>query len=168
VLGWLLWAVLSDAMVLLVVGIITLIFVADAVLPLRKTLGDLPPSRPWGWFWGAFSGVTSFVSHTGGPPFQIYVLPQRLPPAVYAGTSARFFGLVNLAKLVPYFFLGQLSASNLLVSAMLAPAGVAGVLIGVRLVRLIPMKLFYRIAYWLIFLLALRIVWEGAHGLGWI
>ena len=38
-------------------------------------------------FWGAAAGVTSFISHTGGPPFQIYTLPMRMTPAVYAGTT---------------------------------------------------------------------------------
>ena len=162
-LGWALWSVVSDAMVLLFVGVITLLFVLDAILPLRKKLEGLPPSAPWGMFWGGFAGFTSFVSHTGGPPFQIYVLPQRLPPAIYAGTNAIFFGIVNTAKLIPYFFLGQLNLHNLSLSAALIPVGVAGVLIGIWLVRRISMVLFYRIAYWLVFLLALKLVWDGVR-----
>ena len=47
-IGWALWAFVSDAMVLLFVGIITLLFVLDAILPLRKKLEGLPPSKPWG------------------------------------------------------------------------------------------------------------------------
>lgn len=164
-IGWGLWTVVSDAMVLLFVGIITLLFILDAILPLRKRLEGLPPSTPWGRFWGTFSGFTSFVSHTGAPPFQIYVLPQRLPPAVFAGTAAWFFAIVNASKLVPYYFLGQLNPANLTLSAMLAPVGVAGVLAGVYLVRRISAKYFYRIAYWLVFLLALKLVWDGATGL---
>lgn len=165
ILGWLLWSLISDAAVLLIVGLVTLVFVLDAVLPLRKTLAGLPPSKSWGAFWGAFAGLTSFISHTGGPPFQIYVLPQRLPPTVYSGTTAVFFGIVNVSKLVPYFFLGQLSVSNLEVSAAMAPIGVGGVLLGVYLVRRISAKLFYQIAYVLVFLLALKLVWDGAMAL---
>ncbi|RYH07212.1 MAG: sulfite exporter TauE/SafE family protein, partial [Alphaproteobacteria bacterium] len=130
-LGWALWSFVSDAVVLLMVGVVTLLFVLDAMLPLRKKLEGLPPSKPWGAFWGGIAGFTSFISHTGGPPFQIYVLPKRLPPAVYAGTTSVFFAIVNTAKLVPYFFLGQLSVNNLSHSAMLAPVGVLGVLLGV-------------------------------------
>ena len=106
--GWALWSFVSDAMVLLFIGIITLLFILDALLPIRKKLEGLPPSKPWGAFWGGFAGFTSFISHTGGPPFQIYVLPQRLTPVIYSGTTAFFFAIVNTAKLVPYFFLGQL------------------------------------------------------------
>ena len=166
-LGWVLWAFVSDSAVLLFVGVVTLLFILDAILPLRKKLEGLPPSRPWGIFWGAFSGFTSFISHTGGPPFQIYVLPQRLPPAIYAGTTAVFFAIVNTAKLIPYFFLGQLNVHNLTLSAMLIPVGIGGVFIGIALVRRISMALFYRVAYWLVFLLALKLVWDGARGVFW-
>jgi uncharacterized membrane protein YfcA len=164
-LGWAFWAVVSDSAVLLMVGVVTLLFVLDAILPLRKKLEGLPPSKPWGVFWGGIAGFTSFISHTGGPPFQIYTLPRRLPPAVYAGTTAFFFAIVNTAKLVPYYFLGQLNAQNLTLSAALAPVGLVGVCIGVYLVRRIDAKLFYRIAYWLVFLLALKLVWDGVTGL---
>ena len=163
-IGWLLWAFVSDDAVLLFVGVVTLLFVLDAMLPLRTKLEGLPPSRPWGTFWGGFAGFTSFISHTGGPPFQIYVLPQRLPPAVYAGTTAVFFAIVNTAKLIPYFFLGQLNVHNLELSATLIPVGIIGVLFGIFLVRRISVKWFYRIAYWLVFLLALKLVWDGVRG----
>lgn len=163
--GWALWSFVSDAVVLLMVGVVTLLFILDAVFPLRKKLEGLPPSKPWGRFWGAIAGFTSFISHTGGPPFQIYVLPRRLAPAIYAGTTAFFFAIVNTSKLVPYYFLGQLNTHNLQLSAMLAPVGVLGVLLGVYLVRRISAKLFYRIAYWLVFLLALKLIWDGVTGI---
>jgi uncharacterized membrane protein YfcA len=44
---------------------------------------------------------------------------------------------------------------------------VVGVLVGVWLVRRISMKWFYRIAYWLVFLLALKLIWDGARGVFW-
>src|SRR5690606_12902023 len=42
-IGWALWSLVSDAMVLLLVGVITLLFILDALLPLRKKLEGLPP-----------------------------------------------------------------------------------------------------------------------------
>ena len=162
--GWALWSFVSDAMVLLFIGIITLLFILDALLPIRKKLEGLPPSKPWGRFWGGFAGFTSFISHTGGPPFQIYVLPQRLTPVIYSGTTAFFFAIVNTAKLVPYFFLGQLNVANLTHAAILAPLAVVGVMIGVWLVRRISVKRFYQLTYWLVFLLALKLIYDGAVG----
>lgn len=162
--GWALWTMVSDAMVLLFVGVITLLFILDALLPLRKRLEGLPPSKPWGAFWGGFAGFTSFISHTGGPPFQIYVLPQRLPPVIYSGTTAFFFAIVNTAKLVPYFFLGQLNLENLTTGAMLVPAAIAGVFIGVWAVRRISVRRFYQLTYWLVFLLSLKLIYDGVAG----
>ncbi|MHB1101515.1 MAG: sulfite exporter TauE/SafE family protein [Devosia sp.] len=163
-LGWALWSVVSDAMVLLFVGVITLLFVLDSLLPLRQQLEGLPPSKPWGGFWGGFAGFTSFVSHTGGPPFQIYVLPRRLPPVIYSGTTAFFFAAVNTAKLIPYLFLGQLSVTNLTIGLILTPVAIIGVLLGVFLVRRISVKLFYQLAYWLVFVLAIKLIHDGLMG----
>ena len=163
-IGWVLWTVVSDAMVLLFVGVITMLFILDALLPLRKKLEGLPPSKLWGGFWGGFAGFTSFISHTGGPPFQIYVLPQRLTPVNYSGTTAFFFAIVNTAKLVPYFFLGQLNVSNLTNAAILAPLAVIGVIVGVYLVRRISVKRFYQLTYWLVFLLAIKLIVDGVQG----
>jgi len=164
IIGWVLWSFVSDAMVLLFVGILTLLFVLDAILPLRKKLEGLPPSRPWGAFWGGVAGFTSFISHTGGPPFQIYVLPQKLTPVLYSGTSAFFFAIVNTAKLVPYYFLGQLNVSNMTHAAMLVPVAIVGVIAGVWLVRRISVKQFYRIAYVLVAALAIKLVYDGVIG----
>lgn len=163
-IGWVLWSFVSDAMVLLFVGILTLLFILDALLPLRKKLEGLPPSRPWGTFWGGAAGFTSFISHTGGPPFQIYVLPQKLDPVKFSGTTAFFFAIVNSAKLVPYFFLGQLNVANLSHAAILAPLAIVGVLVGVFLVRRISVKRFYQLTYWLVFLLALKLIYDGTMG----
>lgn len=164
IIGWVLWSFVSDDMVLLFVGVLTLLFILDALLPIRKKLLGLPPSKPWGAFWGGFAGFTSFISHTGGPPFQIYVLPQKLSPVIFSGTTAFFFAIVNSAKLVPYFFLGQLNVANLTHAAILVPVAIAGVLLGVVLVRRISVKRFYQLTYWLVFLLALKLIYDGAMG----
>ncbi len=163
-IGWALSSFITDAAVLLLVGLITLAFVADEWLPLRKKLLDLPPSTPWGRFWGALAGFTSFVSHTGGPPFQVYTLPLRLSPPVYAGTAVWFFAIVNTTKLVPFFFLGQLSVSSLKMSAALAPVAIIGMLLGVWLVRRISAKMFYQLTYVLVFLLAIKLIYDGGRG----
>lgn len=163
-LGWALWSVVTDAEVLLAVGIITVLFMLDALLPIRKRLEGLPPSKPWGVFWGTVAGLTSFVSHTGGPPFQIYTLPMRMTPTLYAGTTAFFFAIVNAMKLPPFYFLGQLSVNNLELSAALIPVGWIGVGVGVFLVRRISTRAFYGIAYVLILLLGLKLLYDGITG----
>jgi uncharacterized membrane protein YfcA len=163
--GWALWSVITDAEVLLIVGIITMLFIIDAVVPWRKKLAEgAPPSTPWGVFWGGVAGLTSFISHTGGPPAQIYLLPQRLPPNIYSGTTVVFFAAINFSKLIPYYFLGQLSVSNLEIGLVLAPAAVIFMLVGVWLVRRVSAKLFYNFAYVLIFFVALKLIYDGYVG----
>ena len=164
ILGWLLWSVVTDAQVLLAVGIITVLFMLDALLPIRKRLPDTPPSRGWGAFWGAGAGLTSFISHTGGPPYQIYTLPLGMTPTVYSATTAFFFAIVNTLKLAPFWFLGTLSVSNLELSAILIPFGLVGVGVGVFLVRRISAKAFYAIAYVLILLLGIKLLYDGIVG----
>lgn len=105
------------------------------------------------------------VAHAGGPPFQIYVMPQKLPPAVFVGTGAIFFAAMNLVKLVPYIALGQLSAQNLAASAALLPVAVAATFAGVWLVRRVPAERFYGIIYWLLLLVGLKLVLDGMRGL---
>ncbi|SDG75954.1 sulfite exporter TauE/SafE family protein [Pelagibacterium luteolum] len=164
-IAWGLSAVVSEAMVRLAIGLITLLFVLDAWLPLRKKLAGLKPSRTWGTFWGSIAGFTSFISHTGGPPVQIYMLPMRLPPALFAGTNAVFFAVVNAIKIPPYFMMGQLSVANMQAALLLVPVAIGGMLIGVYLVRRIDPALFYRVAYVMIFLLSLKLIYDGVVGI---
>lgn len=165
VVGWLLWSVVSDAVVNLMVGLISLAFIAWGLLPISKRLVTADPSKPLGVFWGGVAGFTSFISHAGGPPYQVYVLPQRLTPVIYSGTTAFFFAIVNVSKLIPYFFLGQLNPTNLTTAALLTPVAIAGVIVGVALVRRISTKLFYYLAYWMVFVLALKLIYDGIQGL---
>ena len=162
-----LWSVITDAEVLLIVGILTLLFVARRVVPWRRKLlaaGAAGPRGPGACSGAALAGLTSFISHTGGPPAQVYLLPQRLPPNIYSGTTVVFFAAINMAKLVPYYFLGQLSVANLEIAAWLAPVAIAFMLLGVFLVRRVSAKLFYQLAYVLVFFVALKLIYDGWIG----
>jgi len=166
-LGWVLSAVVTEAAVRLAIGLISVAFVLDAWLPLREKLARPNPSRVWGTFWATVSGFTSFVSHTGAPPLQIYMMPLQMRPSLFAGTFAVFFAAINVIKLVPYAHLGQLSVSNLWAAATLVPVAIAGMLTGVFLVRRIDERVFYRVTYVFVFLLGLKLVYDGAVGMFW-
>lgn len=162
-LGWATAAWVSDAHVRLLVGMIGVVFTADHWLQVRPaTLRG--PHRGRGSFWGLLSGYTSFVSHTGGPPFAVYMLPQRLPNALYAGTAVMFFAAVNLIKLPPYYFLGQLNAGNLATVAVLVPIAPLSMGAGIWLTRRVPQEPFYRILYACLFIISCKLVWDGVRG----
>jgi uncharacterized protein len=160
--GWLLAAHVSEALVRLAVGLISIGFVAYMVI--RSRDGEPAPSRGRvapGIFWGALAGFTSFVSHAGAPPFQVHVMPQGLPPRLFAGTAVMFFAATNLMKTIPYFALGQFSRENLTAAATLFPLAILATLAGVWLVRRVPADRFYNLVYALTFLIGLRLVWVG-------
>lgn len=160
-LGYLTASMVSDADVRIIVGTIGVVFALDYWLKLRPQ-GPAPgPSRVKGTFWGTVSAFTSFVSHTGGPPFAVYLLPQRLPTRAYAATSVMFFTTINLLKVVPYGLLGQFNRPNLLTSLVLLPVAFAAISLGIWLVRRVPQEPFYKIAYGALLLISVRLLWDG-------
>ncbi len=68
---------------------------------------------------------------------------------------------MNATKLIPYFFLGQFKASNLLAAALLAPLSIAFALIGVQIVKIIDQQVFYRLIYVLMFAIGLFLIGQA-------
>ncbi len=165
-LGWLLAARVSDDAVRLAVGVISIAFVLYTLI--RDRLGRAPverPGVPGGLLWGSLAGFTSFISHAGAPPFQVYVMPQNLKPRVFAGTATMFFAAVNLIKLPPYFLLGQFSRENLMISAGLVPVAVLSTFAGVWLVRRVSTERFYAIILALTFIIGVQLTYEAVRAL---
>ena len=160
VVGLLLFGVFTTAAVSGVVGALTLAFLAQRLLfPPRR---DAPPAPRWvGPLCAVASGFTSFVAHAGSPPINAYVLPLRLDPRVYAGTMAVFFAVLNVSKIVPYAWLGQIDLPNMLTSLILLPLPPLGVKAGVWLTRRISSAWFYRLAYTGMALTGAKLLWDG-------
>ena len=112
-------------------------------------------------FWGAVSGFTSTLAHAGGPPFAIWMLPQKLDKTVLVATSVVFFLVVNYVKLVPYAFLGQLSPPNLATALMFSPLAPIGIALGVWLHKRITERVFYAISYGLLFATGVKLIWDA-------
>lgn len=167
-LAFLFAARMPDAAVALVLGLISIVFALRRFLARRSGSGSMPvaaPNHPVGWFWGAVAGFTSMVAHAGGPPFQIYVIPQQLPRDIFVGTGVMFFALVNLSKIPPYLALGQFTRDNLLTSMVMFPLAAASTWAGVWLVRRVSGERFYDIIYVLLLLLGGKLVFDGMHWL---
>ncbi|MCE1237534.1 MAG: sulfite exporter TauE/SafE family protein [Hyphomicrobiales bacterium] len=164
-LGWATAARVPEDWVTLLVGLIGLAFVADRALKAGREIPPRPADVPRGLFWGMIAGFTSFVSHSGAPPYQMYALPQRMPKMVYAGTSTIFFTIVNAVKLLPYWALGQLSLANLEAVAILIPAAIAATFAGVRLTRVMPERLFYRLVLSALAIVSIKLVVDAGRAL---
>ncbi len=158
--GTLLFKLLDARLVAGVVGVLTLLFLAQRLLfPPRPD--SQPPPKWVGALLTVASGFTSFVAHAGGPPLNAYVLPLRLSPLVFTGTIAFFFFFINLAKWIPYAWLGLLDLRNMATSVALLPFAPLGVWAGVRIAHRIKPKLFYRLIYIGMFLTGCKLVWDA-------
>lgn len=159
-LGALLFRVLDARLVAGIVGVVTLLFLAQRLLFPPRT--DAPPPSKWaGALLTATSGFTSFIAHAGGPPINVYVLPLKLPPVLFTGTMAFFFFFINLSKWVPYAWLGLIDVRNMATSLALLPFAPVGVWIGVRIAHRIHPVLFYRMVYLGMFLTGCKLVWDA-------
>jgi len=160
VIGTVLFKLMDAKTVAAVVGAFTLLFLAQRLLfPPRPD--SAPPPRWVGAILTTVSGFTSFVSHTGGPPVNAYVIPLRLSPVHFAATMAAYFFVINVAKWGPYAWLGLLDTRNLATSMLLLPVAPFGVWAGVRIARRIDPKLFYRVLYVGMFLTGVKLLWDG-------
>jgi uncharacterized protein len=160
-IAWLIAASIPDSYVRLTVGLIALAFALNHWCGRSSAGAEGRPAAVRGIFWGTVSGFTGTLANAGGPPFLLHVLPQRLEKLTFVGTMAIFFTVLNAIKLLPFFALGQFSLHNLATSAVLLPLAVATNLLGIRLVRNTPTALFYKVAYLLVFLISLALIWQG-------
>lgn len=162
--GWATASLVPEWAVTALVGAIGLVFALNLLLR-RKVATEARPARVApGLFWGAITGFTSFVSHSGSPPYQVYTLPLGLSKTVFAGTSTIAFANLNVVKLLPYWHLGQLSPGNLKIAVVLMPAAAMAVFLGVRLVKWLPEAAFFRVVTWALLLVSAKLLWDGLAG----
>jgi len=159
-IGFLLFKYLNAHTVEGVVGIFALVFVAQRILFPPSPQGVILP-RWMGATLTAMSGFTSFIAHAGSPPLNAYVLPMRLAPITYAATMAVLFFWVNLAKWVPYAYLGLLDTRGMLTALVLMPVTPIGVWLGVRAAKRMSPQLFYRFVHVGMFLTGCKLFFDG-------
>ena len=167
--GFALAAFVKPGAVEMAVGAISVVFAVQR-LWVERASAPVRPDRveglPWrGVLAGIAAGFTSQISHAGGPPFQMYVLPKKLARDVFIGTSAIFFAVVNWMKVPAYLALGQFTRESLATSAALLPLAIASTWAGVWLVRRVPGQAFYKIIYGLLIVVGGKLAWDGAVSL---
>lgn len=163
-LGGLTFRMLNDAHIQLMIGSIALLFVLN--IWLRR---EEPPVREAaimrGGFWGMVSGFTSFGIHAGGPPINVYLLPQKMDKTLLMGTIAVFFAVVNLAKLPAYIYLEQFNTASLLTSLALLPLAPVGVKMGFWMLQRSNERLIYQLCYVFLFFTGGKLLYDGFKGL---
>jgi len=162
-LGWLFAASVSANAVLVAVGAIAMLFGLYRLWIERGGRIAAARNSP-GWvgsLFGIATGFTSQIAHAGGPPFQMWVMPRRLPRDVFVGTSAIFFATLNWIKVPAYVALGQFTRDNAIATAVLLPLAILASLAGVWLVRRVPVERFYTIIYVLMVVTGAKLLWDG-------
>ena len=160
VIGTLLFKVLNPSTVAGIVGIFTLLFLAQRLLFPPKA-NAAPPPKWLGAILTSTAGFTSFIAHAGGPPINAYLIPLKLKPVVYAATTSYLFFFINLSKWMPYAWLGLLDIRNFATSLVLIPFAPIGVWIGVRIAKHIKPDLFYKLLYTGMLLTGCKLVWDA-------
>ena len=147
----------TDRQVAIAIGLILLVVITLALYQRRAT-HHRPERRrpatpgPATWrargervLYGAAGGFTTMVANAAGPVMSMYFLASRLPIRVFLGTTAWFFGVLNLIKLPFSIQLGLITAESLRMNLALAPALLAGFVCGRLLVRRMNQQVFERL-----------------------
>ena len=156
-------AAVPEERLLVVLGVITLAFGIYRLWIERGGRIVAASSSP-GWvgtLFGVAMGFTSQIAHAGGPPFQMWVTPRRLPHEVFVGTSSLTFAAVNWMKVPSYVLLGSFDRQVLEAAALLFPLAIVATLVGVWLVRRMDTARFYTLIYLLMVALGLRLIVQG-------
>lgn len=162
-IGWALFSHLSDHWIRVMLGVISLVFVAWNLSKTKPAVEH--PSRAKGWFWAGLSGLTSFVAHAGSPPLSVYLLGLKIDKEAYVGTVAMFFLTMNLLKVVPYWELGLFTPAALSTAAWMVPVAFAGIWTGVMLQRRVSPARFFQIANLMLLISGTKLLYDGVRGL---
>ncbi len=158
VLGACAMQLIDDHQARLLVGGIIVTLVALHLWRKRRVPGNAGPqlgpsdtSAPAHGAWfapaiGVLAGFTTLIANAAGPLMAIYLLAMRVPKMAFVGTSAVFFLLLNLFK-VPFMVgLGLITTESFKFNLLLAPAVLAGALLGRWLLPKVTQIWFERLA----------------------
>ena len=162
-LGAALYRVADADLLRLLIGVISVGFV---IWQMARRGGLIRPAkRPLPEWGGALAGVvtgfTSFVSHAGGPPAAVYLLSRGLDKTAYQATTVLIFWLINIAKFIPYAFLGIFTLDTLKLDLALAPFALLGAWLGVRAHRVVSEQVFFAITYVLLSVTGVKLIWDA-------
>ena len=159
--GWLTASMISDLTIKFIIGLVGVVFCLQTWFRRGQSETPQEATKIKGYFWGGMAGFTSFISHAGGPPFQIYVLPQKLPKAEFAGTATILFAIINFSKILPYQNLSPYSSEDLWKAATLIPMALMGTFLGAYLTKRINDVLFYKLVQASLFVVSCKLIWDS-------
>jgi uncharacterized membrane protein YfcA len=165
--AWMMAASLSAVHIRLAIGLIAALFVLRHWTAQRFERWIPRPSVATGVVFGAIGGVTTMLANAGGPAWQIHLLPQKLEKLPYIGTVSILFAASNIVKIPGFLTLGYLTRDNILIGLTLVPIAVLANFLGIWTVRRVSTEMFFRIAYILMFIIAVELIRGAVIDLLW-
>ena len=110
---------------------------------------------------GALAGVASGMFNNGAPPFNSFLLLQKLPPRMFIGTTALFFALLNLIKVPGFLYTGVLNVPLLLSLWWVFPFIPLGIWTARWLVTHVNQRTFEWIVIGLLIVSSAILFWQG-------
>ena len=149
----------SDDSIRIIIGTIAILFILLTIIQKNNLL--IKPSKTKGTFWSLVAGYTSFLIHSGGTPVNFYLLPQKLNKTIYVGTMTLTFLIINIIKLVPYYYLDQFVISNIKASLILSPLAPISIYLGYYLHKKVNEEVFYFFIYLFLAIGGIKLIYDG-------
>ena len=162
--GTILFKFINLSMISIFIGAISLLYVVLNYLIVDTKLKKIPfyGSKS---FWGALAGFTSFVLHSGGLPLNIYFMSIYNKKIQFVAGVVFSIALINLFKLVPYFYLEILDFEKLYNYLIFSPIAVIGVILGHWMNSKLSDNSFFMIINIFVVIGSMRLIYLGIMGL---
>ena len=156
IIGWFLFDYLNDFILTGLIGLIAIITAFNygwrRIKPGEKSsleIANFVSSRIYqrGAIWCGLSGISSFISLSGGIPAQIFLLPHALVRQTFVGTLCVYFFVINIAKIPFYAEIGIFSEQTFKVSLWLLLVIPIGIILGKWLNNRMSDRIFYDISH---------------------
>ncbi len=139
----------SDLATKRLIGIILLLMIGLTLADMYRKRGQVTVHRPENetspvkrGAYGSLAGFTTMVANAGGPVTSMYFMQAGFDVARFLGTTAWFFFLVNVIKLPVSIGVGVINPDTFRLDLVLAPVVVVSGLLGFRLAKVIPKRIF--------------------------
>ena len=135
---------LNEAVFKIYMAVIILVCVVMMFWWDRRKSKSVPTHWAFAGLVGSLTGITTMIGNLGGPFSNLYFLAMRVPKNEFIGTAAWLFLIINVFKLPFHIFVWKtIDAQTLIFNAKLIPGILLGMLVGVRLIKIIKED-FYR------------------------
>jgi len=123
-------------------------------------LENLPDSTTFRWSSGTAIGVTTAIANAAGPVYSIYALVTKMGKHPFLGIGARLFLVVNIIKIAPLIWLGLITPTTLRIDLLITPGLLLGILVGRKLIAIVPQRTFEWLLYLFSAVAAIRLIFS--------